>query len=383
MKVFYACSAVVEECNGNYYSNTLATAVPRYKQFATDLMIACYIKHVKEPSNMEVPLQGVTILPLHKINTLEGLVLDSRKNKQIIKYAVKGADCCICHVPADGAILAAKYARKRNIPALMVVVGCPWDALWNYGTIKGKLMAPLGYLRLRTTMKRATHSIYVTEKFLQERYPTAGKSVGCSDVLFKDFDDATLANRLDNIDKIQTTHLATMGALIKYKGQKKVIKAISLLAKEGLKFEYHIVGTGSQDDLLNYAESLGVAENIIFHGNIPHDAVFEILDHTDIYIQPSDLEGMPRALLEAMSRACPAIGTRVGGIPEILPEDMIFGKNDIQGLCNCLKRQTKQRMSVDAKRNYERAKDFELALLNKRRNAFINEFLNDFNLIQE
>ena len=44
----------------------------------------------------------------------------------------------------------------------------------------------------------------------------------------------------------------------------------------------------------------------------------------DIYIQPSLTEGLPRALIEAMSRGLPCLASRAGGIPELLPEHCTF-----------------------------------------------------------
>ena len=167
----------------------------------------------------------------------------------------------------------------------------------------------------------------------------------------------------------------------KYKGQKKVIRAMAELAKEGIQFEYHLAGTGDQSELKKYAEKYALSDKVIFHGGIPHEQVPGFLDEVDIYIQPSDQEGLPRALVEAMSRACPAIGSRVGGIPELLSEDMIFSPKDINGLCACLKKMTLKRMKEEARRNYERAKDFDKNFLDRRRTAFINEFLKDSGLI--
>ena len=43
-------------------------------------------------------------------------------------------------------------------------------------------------------------------------------------------------------------------------------------------------------------------------GGVPHNKIFQLLDDIDLYIQPSLQEGLPRSVVEAMSRACPIIG---------------------------------------------------------------------------
>ena len=51
-----------------------------------------------------------------------------------------------------------------------------------------------------------------------------------------------------------------------------------------------------------------------------------------VYIQPSRIEGLPRALIEAMSRGCACVGSSVGGIPELLNNQYIHEVNDYNSL---------------------------------------------------
>ena len=63
----------------------------------------------------------------------------------------------------------------------MEVVGCPWDAYWNY-SLKGKIVAPFATYMMKRRVKSAPFVLYVTNKFLQKRYPTKGKKINCSNV---------------------------------------------------------------------------------------------------------------------------------------------------------------------------------------------------------
>jgi glycosyltransferase involved in cell wall biosynthesis len=60
--------------------------------------------------------------------------------------------------------------------------------------------------------------------------------------------------------------------------------------------------------------------------------VLEWLDDVDLYLQPSFQEGLPRALVEALSRACPALGSTAGGIPELLPPECLHEPGDARRL---------------------------------------------------
>lgn len=57
-----------------------------------------------------------------------------------------------------------------------------------------------------------------------------------------------------------------------------------------------------------------------FFGNLPPESMPEIFNCMDLLILPSRNEGMPLVLLEALSCGCRAVGSRVGGIPEVLDE---------------------------------------------------------------
>jgi glycosyltransferase involved in cell wall biosynthesis len=63
-------------------------------------------------------------------------------------------------------------------------------------------------------------------------------------------------------------------------------------------------------------------ENIFISLGSRND-INEILSAFDIYVQPSRREGIPVAVMEACAHALPVVGTRIGGIPEIIDH----GKN--------------------------------------------------------
>ena len=100
-------------------------------------------------------------------------------------------------------------------------------------------------------------------------------------------------------------------------------------------------------------------------GSLPHNEVFEWLDTIDIYAQPSRQEGLPRALIEAMSRGLPAFGARTGGIPELLEPDYIISnnKNGINEICEILRAFNQEVMINQAKRNYDESKSMIKTLL--------------------
>jgi glycosyltransferase involved in cell wall biosynthesis len=301
---------------------------------------------------------------------------------RIIEQEVKAADCVIARVPSSIGSIAVKFAKKYNKPYLLEVVGCAWDALWNH-SLQGKIIAPFKHYATKRIVKDAKYVVYVTNEFLQKKYPTRGKSVNCSDVVLKEFDDTVLKARIDKINDMKENSkivIGTIGAVnVKYKGQQYVIEALGRLKKQGItKYEYQLVGGGDQTYLKSIAEKFNVADQVKFLGPIPHYKVFDWLDTIDIYVQPSKTEGLPRALIEAMSRGLPAFGAKAGGIPELLESEYIFSnaRKNIHEICIILQLFTKEKMIMQAKRNYEEAKKYDRGIIEERRRQFLMEFKN-------
>jgi glycosyltransferase involved in cell wall biosynthesis len=87
------------------------------------------------------------------------------------------------------------------------------------------------------------------------------------------------------------------------------------------------------------ARKLGIADQVAFDGTRPSgDGVRGWLDNIDVHLQPSYQEGLPRATVEAMSRACACGGSTAGGLPELLPEERLHRPGDIVALARLMQR---------------------------------------------
>jgi glycosyltransferase involved in cell wall biosynthesis len=228
--------------------------------------------------------------------------------------------------------------------------------------------------------KNAAYAVYVTNKFLQRRYPCKGKTLGCSDVALPPLSESILERRLNKIKQMTENRPIVLGTTaavnVRYKGQEYVIKAISKLNKEGYNFEYHLVGGGDNSYLRSVAEKYNVVDKVKFLGSLPHDKVFEYLDDIDIYIQPSKQEGLPRALVEAMSRGCPVLGSKTGGIPELLNDKFIFRKGSVEDIVTLIKKMNQEKMKEEAIRSFQKAKEYDSSVLDKKRMEFYQDFIN-------
>jgi glycosyltransferase involved in cell wall biosynthesis len=272
--------------------------------------------------------------------------------------------------------MSLKYIKKLNKPYLIEMVGCPWDALWNHSRV-GKFVAPIMYLLCKNVIKEAPYVVYVTNEFLQNRYPTKGKSISCSNVILPENDENVLQQRLNKIrnekydKKIIIGTCATAGS--RYKGQQNVIRALKILKNKGYEVEYQLVGGGDTSYLKSIAKKYDSYENVKFMGVLAHNEVFEWLDTIDIYVQPSLTEGLPRALVEALNRGCPAIGSDAGGIPELLGKENIYKRKSYKEFADVFEKANinKEELAI---RNFEKAKEYEKNKLEARRSEFFNMF---------
>ena len=300
--------------------------------------------------------------------------------KKKIGPAVAQADLVIARLHSIIGMHALDYAHKQGKKCFAELMGDAWDGLWNHG-LAGKLIAPYAFLMTRKVTWQADYALYVTSEFLQRRYPCQRPSVAASNVQLMEGTDDIQTERLSRIQACDVKNLCIMTTAavdVKYKGQEYVIKAIPLLNEAGIRVKYRLVGGGDPSCLKEIARKCGVEDQVEFAGRRPLAEVFSLLDTADIYIQPSLQEGLPRSVIEAMSRGCPAIGANTAGIPELLPPECVVRRKSEKDIANAIARLADRRKMTElAKRNFEEAKEYRDSVLNARREAYFSRIVSE------
>lgn len=114
-----------------------------------------------------------------------------------------------------------------------------------------------------------------------------------------------------------TFNILFLGVLIERKGVIDLLKAVKEISKKIDSKEIHfiIAGTGKQEDALKkYCIEEGINEYVEFKGWIECDTKIDLLKHSQLLVLPSYNEGLPVAILEAISYGLPIIATDVGDI---------------------------------------------------------------------
>jgi glycosyltransferase involved in cell wall biosynthesis len=304
-----------------------------------------------------------------------------RKIEKKLKEGIYNHDIIIIRFPATISIFAASICNRSNIPYVAEVVGCSWDANWNYGGLAPRLIAPYSYFNMKKVVKKAFASIYVTKEFLQKRYPTSAKINNyASNVILKEIDDHALSNRLTKIKgyPIKKYRIGIIGNIaVQYKGYDVLLAAVNKLPIEIKdKIKVSFVGGGDPSYLKSIITKFNLNDQCEIVGKLKAGKeIFNFLDDIDLYIHPSKQEGLPRVVIEAMSRACPVLASATAGTPELIDFPFIHTPGDIIKLSNDIQKLLKGTYNLleIAKTNFETSKSYKFSSLERRRYDFFNQ----------
>jgi glycosyltransferase involved in cell wall biosynthesis len=292
---------------------------------------------------------------------------------------LRESDALVARLPSEIGLLAIGAARRAGLPWAVELAGSPWNSLWYHGRWEGKLYAPYSWWRTRRAVRAAGHVVYVTDRFLQSRYPTRGRSVACSDVEIGTPDPGVLARRLERVAaEPRPFVIGLIGFLsVRYKGIDTALEALARVRDRLPDFRLRLLGPGDTADWRALAERLGLGGRTEFCGRLPGGPpVLGWLDGVDLYVHPTREGGLPRALIEAMSRGCPALGSRAGGIPELLEDEAMHRPGDDERLARQVLRAARDRewRERQARRNFAAAQRFAEPVVTSCRRRFWEGF---------
>lgn len=295
--------------------------------------------------------------------------------RQAIRQALDPDDAVIMRLDSQLAACMFPLLKRGNRPYGVEVVVDPYDVFapgskhpfrpffrWKFST------------QLKRQCARACAAAFVTERALQRRYPpsptafsTSYSSVELPTAGFAD------GPRLD-FGRAHTVTLMTVGAMEDVrKAQDIVIAAVATCVRRGLDIQLLLAGDGGYRSFFtNLAHDLGVLPRTTFLGHVSLHDLRAYLDQADVFVLPSRGEGLPRAMIEAMARGLPAIGSRVGGFPELLPSEDLVSPGDVDALVCKLQEvlSSPDRMVRMSARNFKKAHEYAEDVLHARRFEF-------------
>ena len=346
----------------------------RYLDVFDEVAIVARAQRVESPRDNwhRVDGDGVRLVPVPYYVGPASFLTRAGAVRRVVEEAMAEADAVILRAPGTLSNVSFRFLCETKRPFGLEVVGDPHD-IFASGVVRhpARILFRAWFRRsLRRQCARATVVAYVTERTLQRRYPpgpetwaTHYSSVELPPEAFVDAPSRQIG---------RPPRVVTIASLEQpYKGVDTLIEATAILKERGFALGVHVVGEGRlRADLEAFAEARGVEEEVRFVGGLPDPAAVRTeLDQADVFVLASRAEGLPRAMIEAMARGLACVGTRVGGIPELLPAEASVPPNDPSALADALARAAAdpEHRSAMQHRNLERARAFSRANLEARR----------------
>ena len=130
-----------------------------------------------------------------------------------------------------------------------------------------------------------------------------------------------IPSQVPNRSNSDLLNFVFLGKIDQRKGIYDLLRAFaSLPVAQQNKIRLILAGSGEEEQVRQLAKTLGIEKNIQFPGWINEQQRDDLLAQAHVFLLPSYQEGLPMALLEAMSWGLPCITTPVGGIPEVITD---------------------------------------------------------------
>lgn len=164
--------------------------------------------------------------------------------------------------------------------------------------------------------------------------------------------------------------LLFLGHLLRDKGVYDLVTAFAQVAGRFPRSRLVLGGIGNIEEVARLARGLGIAERVACPGWLGPEQKSAALANSTLFLLPSYAEGMPMALLEAMSWGLPVIATPVGGIPQVVTSELnglLVTPGDVAALAATIARvledaELRERLGQAARKTIEQDYSLDKAL---------------------
>ena len=385
MKIVFCHDTKTLVSNRSLYSSggLNKNIISRYLKLSDDFSLLTRESDINNSENLSIlgDLDHISFTAIP--NLASGGFASFKAAYKVINEILNKNDFIIIRLPSIIGLIAVYLAYKKNKKHVIEIVGCALDS-YRLHSLKGKIIAFPMYCITKYLVKKASNVLYVTDSFLQNRYPSnSNNKIGCSDVELI-IDNTVLSKRFKKIDlksKDDFIRIGMIGFLeAKYKGFETALRALQKIKKDrNNKYLLEIVGGGNPSYINALVTEFGLENQVNIIGALSHPTgIFNWLDSVDIFIQPSKTEGMPRALIEAMSRACACIGSDAGEIPELLEFNHVHKKNDFKRLAlSIIELSNSTQMKLNSENKFHKSKEYNKKRLDDKRHKFYIKSMNN------
>ncbi|MDD5277473.1 MAG: glycosyltransferase family 4 protein [Methylovulum sp.] len=267
-----------------------------------------------------------------------------------------------CHMAMKGSFVRklalALLGRCFGIPVILHLHGSETQQFYN--------SLPEFVKRIVSRQLTAADTVFVLSEswrsFVLEVAPKAQVVVLPNYVELPDLVDKRNAG-----SKINVLFLGLVG---KRKGVYDLLPAFAAAVKMAPQLFLRIGGNGEVEKAKALVDELGLQAHVECLDWVSGTAKNELLRDADIFVLPSYNEGLPVSILEAMSWGLPVITTAVGGIPELIKDQvngLLISPGDVAALQNRLEQlggdaDCRHRLGMAARESIEKEYSKEVIL---------------------
>jgi glycosyltransferase involved in cell wall biosynthesis len=204
-------------------------------------------------------------------------------------------------------------------------------------------------------------------------------------VQFPAWTDMDVFSSVKQQDQLTNPTIIFAGALAPIKGVKYLIEAFNKIIEHHSQARLLLVGkeedqqyvAGLKQQIRNY----NLDNNVEFIGEVSQQQLADMFSQADIFVLPSLSEGLPRVIFEAMATGLPVVGTRVGGIPDLIDHQktgLLVESQDADALSVSLLKLIQQ--PEEAKAMGERGREFAKTLFSA--DSYLSNYNNLCSLVE-
>lgn len=291
-------------------------------------LVTCYDRMGEGAPYEPYEKDGYRIVPVKALDIkgLSALTSSFAATRAAIK---DGAD--VIHYHAEGPCVPLRFARSAGIRTVATIHGLDWQRA-KWGGLASK------YIKFgEATAAKCADALIVLSRGNQEYFE---KTYGREATLIPN----GIAPEADLPAKEITERWGlTQGSYVLYLGRIVPEKRPELLVEafKQVKTDKRLVIAGDSSDTDDYAVALKEAAKndprVLFTGHVEGDLLSELYSNAYCYVLPSDVEGLPMSLLEAMSHGAACVTSDIPECADVLQGcGLTFPHGDAEALRDVL-----------------------------------------------
>ena len=269
---------------------------------------------ISYPKEGKEIIEGETIIhfPLkkYKPHTSVSLYQQERAVNHIIQFCKLNGkpDIIIGHWDNPQLDILPKLKNLLNIPIGIVFHSNSFNLEKRYSKNISKMMSSFDIIGFRSP---------VGKNNFERKYGKIKNSMIVPSGVSNDF-IINGSSVVRNFEKI--TNFTYVGSLIHRKHPLEILKAIFTVYGQTY-FRMTYIGDGDEkENILSFAKSKGIDNNVVFTGRIKREEIIEYLKDTDVFVMISEREIFGLVYLEAMALGCITVGSKGEGIDGIIED---------------------------------------------------------------